>query len=103
MVDVVATMPGTGHFSRLEGRAWCLGQWFDWWEPAAALAVWRNPLIWLQNGAEGVVILDWQEAYWHLTDRSLVAEDEIQRRQIQNLMVPTNPTCSTKFRPLWSA
>jgi hypothetical protein len=75
-------------FARLYGRAWCLGNDFNAWEPNAALPVWRTPLRWLQAGAEGIVIMDWAAAYWQLPDADLVAEDEHHGQQIRRLMMP---------------
>ena len=89
-VDAVAWEPDRPErFSRLECRAWCLGDaTFDWWDLGKPLAVWRSPLSWLRNGSDGVVILDWQEARHQLPDRQLVAEDEVHGAEIRNRMQP---------------
>ena len=93
LVDLVAAdAKKPTRFSRLERRAWCLGETFDAWEPAEPLPVWRTPLRWLREGCAGIVILDWAEAYWRLPDRTLIAEDEIHGRQIRASMQPPDWT-----------
>ena len=75
-------------FARLYCRAWCLGEIFNAWEPNVPLPVWRSPLRWLREGAEGVVIMDWGQAYWRFPDLDLIAEDEAHGQQIRKLMRP---------------
>ena len=87
LLDFVATdIKQPNRFARMERRIWWLGQNFDYYDISAPLPVWRNPLTWLRNGADGIVILDWGAAFWHLNHRKLIAEDEAHGRQIRKLM-----------------
>ena len=89
LVDVVAAdIKNPKRFARLERRAWCIDQHFDWWNVGDPLTVWRNPLTWLQNGGDGVVIFDFEEAHWQLPDRTLIPEDDTHGRQIRAALQP---------------
>ena len=89
LTDVVATdIKKPDRFARLDRRAWCLGNWFNWWEPTEPLPVWRNPISWLRNDGAGIVIFDFAEARHHLPDRVLVPEDDTHGRQIHSAIQP---------------
>lgn len=89
LIDLIAVdAKRSTRFARLRARAWCLGQDFNTWKPTSPLPVWRTPLTWLRQGAEGVVVLDWAQAYWEIPDNNLIAEGEHHGQQIRNAMKP---------------
>jgi len=89
LVDLVAwDRRRPERFARLERRAWCLGRWFDWWEPSSPLACWRTPRRWLLEGATGVVIFDFEAAQFALAETPLIAEDEHHAAMLRKAMQP---------------
>ena len=55
------------------------------------IRIYRTPLDWLKAGGEGVVILDWTEAWFHLRGLKLGAEDHQHGEELQR-----------RLRPPWS-
>ena len=66
-IDISAWSPSSGRLATWLGRAWAIDQ-HRVLEPRLsdydALAVFKNPMEWLQNRREGIVIIDAQRAKW---------------------------------------
>lgn len=78
LTDLIAVdLAHPDRFSRRHGEALILGS--AYLEIAAQegepLPVFRNPLVWLQAGGEGIVVLDWKWARDLLLGHELIAED----------------------------
>ena len=82
-----------GRWWRRRGVAIILGEWavelgetYD--EP---VRVYRTPLDWLRAGGEGLVIVDWTEAYFRLAGLQLVASDVAHGEELQRRLRPPQP------------
>lgn len=79
-IDTLFWHPNSGGLASYEGRSFALGEdlignpattVFDHW-----LYVYRDPLEWLQNERDGIVVLKWDFAFDRLRDVTRIAVSE---------------------------
>lgn len=91
--DVVLWSPRSGELVADRGRAFALGG-SDLNASSGALQplrIFAGPLDWLKSGGNGLVVVDWRQAFDRLRDVPQVAVAEAVLFQYRRAMQPTTP------------